>query len=214
VARPEGGYKLADGTRVPGVTTICNVGKDAGGLIHWAWKLGLDGKDYRQVLEDAGSAGKLTHRAVEAWIRGRPYTMTGEPTVVEKGQKAFDAFLEWAEHTRLKATHPEVSIVSETYRFGGTFDALLISDKRAMGDWKSADGLYPEMLMQIAAYGHLWTEAHPEEPITGGYHLLRFDKTHGDYHHSYWPELNAAWAAFKLCLRLYDLRADLKQRCR
>lgn len=214
MARPEAGYRLADGTRVPGVTTICNVAKDSGGLIHWAWQLGIDGKDYRTVRDAAATAGTLAHQAVEAWIRGKPYEMTGEAETVAKGQRAFDAFLEWAEQTRLKATHPEVTLISERYRVGGTFDALLVSNKRAMGDWKSSDGLYPEMLMQIAAYGKLWEEAHPEEPITGGYHLLRFDKHHGDYTHRYWGELEEAWKAFLLCRQLYELRPRLKQRCR
>lgn len=214
MARPAEGYRLADGTRVPGVTTICNVAKDSGGLIHWAWQLGIDGKDYRAVRDAAANAGTLAHQAVEAYIRGVPYLMAGEPEVVQRAQQAFDAFLEWAEQTRLKATHPEVTLVSERYRLGGTFDALLVSDKRAMGDWKSSDGLYPEMLMQIAAYGKLWEEAHPDEPITGGYHLLRFDKTHGDYTHRYWPELGVAWEAFLHCRALYDLKAQLKQRCR
>ncbi len=214
MARPEGGYKLADGTPVPGVTTICNVAKDSGGLIHWAWKLGTEGRDYRKVRDDAAGAGTLAHQAVEAWIRGRPYEMTGDTDTVSRGQKAFDAFLEWAEQTHLKATHPETTLISEKYRIGGTLDALLLGGKRAMGDWKSADGLYPEALMQLAAYGALWNEAHPQEPITGGYHLVRFDKTHADYHHHYWPELEDAWTAFQHCRALYDLRAALKQRCR
>lgn len=214
MARPEGGYRLADGTRIPGVTTICNVAKDSGGLIHWAWQLGLDGKDYREVRDAAATAGTLAHQAVEAWIRGRPYTMHGEPDVVSRAQKSFDAFLEWAEQTRLKATHPEVTLISERYRVGGTFDALLVSNRRAMGDWKSSDGLYPEMLMQVAAYGKLWEEAHPDEPITGGYHILRFDKTTAGYTHHYWPELDAAWEAFQLCRSLYDARATLKRLAR
>ena len=214
MARPEGGYRLADGTAVPGVTTICNVAKESGGLVHWAWKLGIQGLDYRVVRDAAATAGTLAHAAVEAWIRERPYTMLGEPDVVKRATQAFGAFQEWAEQTRLKATHPEVSLVSERYKVGGTFDALLINDRRAMGDWKSSDGLYPEYLMQIAAYGKLWEEAHPDEPITGGYHLLRFDKTFGDYTHRYWPELETAWQAFLHCRALYDLKAALKLRCR
>jgi hypothetical protein len=140
--------------------------------------------------------------------------MTGDPDVVAKAQMAFDAFLEWAEQTRLKATHPELSLVSETHGYGGTFDALLVSNKRALGDWKSSSDVHPEMLMQVAAYQRLWDEHHPEDPITGGLHLIRFDKVTGGYTHRYWPELEDAWLAFLHCRALYDLKATLKQRCR
>ena len=48
MARPKGGYKLEDGTRVPGVTTVAGAYGDKGGLVHAAWKLGSEGKDYRK----------------------------------------------------------------------------------------------------------------------------------------------------------------------
>jgi hypothetical protein len=212
--RPEGGYRLRDGTPVPGITTPAGFIKDAGSLIHWAWKAGFAGQDYRKLRDDAGTAGHLAHAAVEAWIRKQPYTWDGPPAIVDRAKRSFGAFREWAENSRLEVTHPEISIVSETYRAGGTLDAILISGKRAIGDWKTADGLYPEALLQLAAYGRLWDEKFPQEKISGGYHLIRFDKTFGDYHHHYWPELEDAWQAWVHCRALYDLRAKLKQRCR
>jgi hypothetical protein len=36
MARPKGGYRNAEGVRVPGVTTIIGRFKDSGGLINWA----------------------------------------------------------------------------------------------------------------------------------------------------------------------------------
>ncbi len=40
-------YRTADGTQVPGVTTVLgsSLGWKTPGLIHWAWKLGTEGKD-------------------------------------------------------------------------------------------------------------------------------------------------------------------------
>ena len=211
--RPAEGYRLKDGTRVPGVTTICNLAKDAGPLIHWAWRLGMEQKDYRQVRDDAATAGTLAHQAVEAWITGRPFTMTGDEMIVRRAQTAYAAFLQWATQSNLLVTDPEHVMISERLRVGGTADCIILDGRRAIGDWKSADGLYPEALMQLSAYGMLFEETHGE-PITGGYHLIRFDKTHGDYHHHFWPELEAARRAFELCRELYDLQRDLKQRCR
>lgn len=205
-------YKLKDGTKVPSVTTILNRFKDSGGLIHWAWQMGIEGKDYREERDKAADIGSMVHAAVEAWTLGNAYAFEGEPPAVEKAQRGFGAFREWALSTNFQVTNPECSMVSERWRFGGTPDAILVGGKRAIGDWKSSGGLYTDYIIQVAAYGMLWEENHPEEPITGGYHLLRFDKTHGDFTHKWWGELETAKKAFLLMRELYDMDKELKQR--
>jgi hypothetical protein len=215
VGRPLEGYRNKAQARVPGTTSVAGLIKEAGGLIHWAWQQGQAGLDYRATRDAAATAGTLAHAAVERWVRGEaPVPMAGEPAIVAKAERAYGAFLEWAEQTRLRVTEPELSLVSEEHQFGGTLDALFLSGRRAVGDWKTADQVYPEALLQLAAYGRLWDETYPADPITGGYHLLRFDKTFGDFHHHYWPELEDAWVAFLHCRALYDLRGQLKLRCR
>lgn len=206
------GYFLKDGTRVPSVTTILGRFKEAGGLIHWAWLLGKDGKDYREVRDEAANAGTLAHAAVEAWIKGHEPVFVGSVEVCARAQRAFGAFLEWAERSQLRADKTELPLVSERYRFGGTFDAILVGGKRAMGDWKTSNGIYPEYLCQVAAYGILWEENFPDEPITGGYDLIRFDKTYGDFTHKHWDELESAKRAFLLMVELYGLDKELKAR--
>ena len=62
-------YRSKDGVRVPSVTTINKIGQPAEGLIAWAWQLGIDGLDYRQVRDDAAKAGEIGHRLVEAAIK-------------------------------------------------------------------------------------------------------------------------------------------------
>lgn len=209
-----GGYFLQDGTKVPSVTTICGRFKESGGLINWAWKLGKEGRDYREVRDIAADAGTLAHAAADAWIHGRenPLDTTEKGEILDKAQTAYGAFLEWTEQTQLVVTDTELPLISERYCFGGTFDAILVKGKRALGDWKTSNALYPEYLLQIAAYAKLWDENYPWEPITGGFHLLRFDKTHGDFHHHWWAELDRAWEAFLLLRRLYDIEKELKQR--
>jgi hypothetical protein len=207
-------YRLKDGTRVPSVTTVLGRFKDAGPLMHWAWECGRDGKDFRQERDSAASAGTLAHQAVEAHVRGNPLVWTGEASVVERAQKAFGAFLEWADQTRLTVDKTELPLVSEKYRFGGTFDAILLGTKRAMGDWKSSNGIYGEYLAQLAAYGQLWEENFPDEPIEGGFHLLRFDKTHGDFTHKWWGELKAGWEYFLRLREAYEFDKELRARAK
>ena len=218
----KGGYfsKSRPGLRVPGTTTVISRFKEAGGLMHWSWDLGMKGIDYRTVRDQAADAGTLAHAAVEAWVRRRPFTPpqwadaieAHGPEVVERAEKAYGAFLEWARQTQLTVTETEVALVSETHLYGGTLDAVLVSGKRAIGDWKTAKALYPDMLLQIAAYGRLWDETHPDDPITGGYHLLRFDKEYGDFHAHWWGELETAWQAFLHLRALYELEKELKAR--
>ena len=208
----KGGYYLKDGTRVPSVTTVLSRFKESGGLIHWAWTLGKEGKDYREERDKAASAGTMAHEAVEAWIKGQQPNFEGPEDVCKKAKMSFDAFLEWADQTKLKVTHTEMPLVSEAHKFGGTFDAIMVNGKRAMGDFKTSNGLYPEYLCQIAAYGQLWQEAFPDQPIDGGFILLRFDKTYGDFSHKWWGELDTAWTAFKHLRALYDCDKELKQR--
>jgi hypothetical protein len=214
MGRPAGGYRLKDGTRVPGVSTVASVCKDSGGLIQWAWALGMEGKDYRQVRDDAASAGTLVHEAAEAWKHGREPIFIGPQDVVTKAHRGYSAFLEWTQQTRLRIEETEVSLVSEEHRFGGTFDALLVGDKRVMADFKTASAVYPEHLMQISAYRALWEEHHPEQPIEGGYYILRFSRDYGDFAANWYGELEAAWQAFLHCRQLYDLKTELAKRCR
>lgn len=208
----KGGYHTKDGERVPGVTTIIGKYKESGGLIHWAWDLGMNGLDYRAVRDDAATAGTMAHEAVEAWVKGDPPVFEGAPEICEKARKAFDNFLEWATRSELKVDKQEIPLVSERYRFGGTFDAILVHGKRAMGDWKTSNSLYTDYLEQIAAYGILWEENYPDEPLTGGYDLLRFDKVYGDFTHKHWDELEAAKKSFLLKRELYDIDKELKAR--
>jgi hypothetical protein len=100
------------------------------------------------------------------------------------------------------------------YGFGGTPDAIVVNEKLALGDWKTSSAIYGDYLLQLAAYGQLWNENHPELPITGGSHLLRFDKQYGDFEHRYFEQLDDAWEAFKLMIPLYNLLKQLDKRVR
>lgn len=230
----KGGYYTKAGERVPSVTTILGRFKESRALTHWAAgqaaeyvkrtcpanptrediaKLCDQAKNaYRDVRDEAASAGTMAHDAVERWIRKDPVSFEGPEAVTKKAQQSFDAFLEWAEQTQLSVTETELPLISETHRFGGTLDAMMVRGKLSLGDWKTSNAVYGEYLCQIAAYGILWEENFPDRPIEGGYHLLRFDKTYGDFKHHWWPELETAKRSFLLMRELYDNDKELKAR--
>lgn len=213
MATPKAGYHTKDGTKVPSVTTILGRFKEAGGLMHWAWKLGTEGQDYRKVRDEAADAGTMAHEAVEAWLHGYEYEWVGEPDVVANAQNSFKAFRTWIDQTKLEVIETETPLVSEVYRYGGTPDAIgRIDNTLCLLDWKSSNSVYADYLIQLAAYRQLWEETHLDQPIVGGYHLLRFDKKTGDFTHHHWRNLDDAWECFKLMRTLYDALKPLEKR--
>jgi hypothetical protein len=223
MARPSGGYTLADGTPVPGTTTICGLTKDSGGLIQWAYKTGKEhgrlmalGKPAPRhlydVVERAADIGTLAHECCEMDIRGLPLPEIPddkrEPVMMAYGQ-----FVSWKQQTRLKIVATEVALVSERHQFGGTLDFVCeIDGVLCLGDFKTSGGIYPEMLMQLAAYRELWNECRPDQPITGPSHLLRLGKESPDFAHHQYGDLSDAWQAFLNNRQQYDLLKRLKKR--
>lgn len=176
--------------------------------------------DHNATVGVAATAGTITHSLVESHLQGKKnlsaYDRTLNSDIANKADTAFLGFLEWAESSQLKVEEQELSLVSEDHRFGGTLDAcvLSINGKRAIGDWKTSNATYGDHLVQVAAYGELYAENHPDKPIDGGYHIMRFDKEHGDFHHHFFQELNNGWNAFLLMRELYDVDKLLTKRAK
>jgi predicted RecB family nuclease len=215
--RPKAGYRVKDGSRVPGATTPAkHIDGDPGGLIHWAWSLGMEGKDYREERDALANAGTAVHDAVAAILTGEEYQAPPEHArAVEAGVEAFQS---WMDATAIDPISYELPLVSEKHRFGGTPD-LIGRDghgRLILADIKTGK-IYPAAILQVAAYGILLEESQcdgvaPGEPIAG-YHLLRFDRDTGAFTH-FSPPLDVveeAADAFLMCLKLYHLSKRLKK---
>jgi hypothetical protein len=209
-------YVLPDGSEIPSVTTIINRFQESGGLIHWAWKIGKSGGDYREASQGEASVGTHVHRVVEWDILGRIVPTIDIPALYrDRVKQSFESYLSWKNHTRLEMIRSEVRLISTNLRFGGTIDGVArIDGKRSILDWKTSRQVYSSHLIQLAAYGLLWDSAFPDQEIEGGFHLLRFDKNHGDFHHHHYQDLSAAVQSFLLMRRLFDLDQELKERAR
>lgn len=213
MATPKEGYRLKDGTKVPGTTTIISRFKESGGLIHWAWSLGMEGKDYRKVRDDAANIGTLVHDRVEAFVKNIEWTPPENVSEddLKKIESGFNAYKSWQEQSKIEVIETEMQLVSEEFRFGGTPDAIgRFGDSFVLLDWKASNAVYGDYLIQLAAYGHLLREVQNME--LGGFHLCRFSKEHGDFSHHYFQDLSEAWRAFVLMRELYDLDKRLKKR--
>ena len=216
---PKGGYHLKDGTRAPGVTTIIGRFKDSGGLLYWACEQGkaIERGEISSLYDKrdaAGEAGTLAHALVEAYINGDKLPELPDNEIGSQANQGFQNYLRWQEDNRIQVVKQEMQLVSEIYRFGGCPDAIGIDRRKMLCilDWKTSNGIYQDYLIQIAAYRQLWEENNPDQPIAGGFHLLRFSKEHADFAHHYWNELDAAWEQFKLFRKAYDIDKILKKR--
>lgn len=220
MAHPKGGYRLADGTRVPGTTTIIGRFKDSGALLWWAFEQGKAAQrgeinSLYDKRDQAADAGTLAHSMVEAFIKGAPPpALDGlNPETVALARQSFKNFRAWWDQTSIEIIHQETQLVSEKYRFGGCPDAVGRQGKKlVLLDWKTSNGVYPDYIIQLAAYIALWNENFPGEKIMGGAHLCRFSKEHGDFSHHYFKDVKPAWRSFRLMRELYEIDKALKKR--
>ena len=219
-------YKLPDGKRVPGSTTIIGRFKESGGLIWWACTQGQKNPDVevREALygSKAAEIGTFVHSMVEAHIKGAnaPEMELMPSDTHDQIQSGFDAYLQWERMTKLKITHQEIMLVSPEYKFGGRPDAIgLIEGEPCLIDWKTSKTVYPDMLVQLASYGYLvehgLQQEHQYKKLgikVKGFHLCKFSKEHGDFSHHYFPELNEAWEQFIRFRDAWDTDKILKAR--
>ncbi len=218
---PKKGYFLADGTRVPGTTTVLGRFKDSGPLIRWAWKRGKDfpDEDLYATRDEAGAIGTAAHAMVEERINGfdpenaLALLELADGKARDRARNAFRMYEAWASMSNLEIVAQEMQLVSEEYRFGGTPDAIgRVGGELCLVDWKTSNGVYSDYLLQLAAYKHLWEVNNPDQPLTGGFHLCRFSKDFGDFSHHYYDELDKAWEMFKHLVLAYQFDNELKRR--
>jgi hypothetical protein len=150
---------------LPGASTIAKcIDADPGGLMHWAWKLGQEGKDHRTERDERADSGTRIHELIFAALgRGGEVPSLSALNEQERG-KGQAAFRFWRENAP-KPIAVEQAIVDPFHGFAGRFDLLgdLTSGEyagaRALTDAKTKDrrpdGTYFDALanhVQIAGY--------------------------------------------------------------
>jgi hypothetical protein len=213
--RPKDGYYLEPShVRVPGVSTISNLLDDgkSGRFIGWAKNEVLAGRDPTKTKEKAMDAGTGCHALIEAHYLKIPVDLESyESDVRYKAETAFLNFLSWAEAYQLEPLSVEEPMVSPTLKCGTTPDLIgYIKGKLAILDWKTG-GAYASSYIELAARKEIWQELHPDLPLKGGFHLLKFNRESGAFDHHYRETLPGAFETF-LCLReVYDRLKEIKK---
>lgn len=202
-------YKLADGTRVPGVTTVLGVlAKPA--LIGWANRMGLEGIDTTKYVDAAARVGTLAHYLVECHLSDQePELEDFTPNEIRKAEWSLKKFRAYATEHELEAIELEIPLVSEAHRFGGTVDFYGLRDGvRVVIDFKTSKALYPEHLTQAVAYEALVLENLGDVMAV---YILRIGRSEDEgFEERKVGNLSAHWRLFQLCRQVYDLRKIAK----
>jgi len=203
-------YKLKDGTRVPGVTTILSVlNKPA--LVKWANNLGLQGIDSSKYVDDKAAIGTLAHQMIADHLR-KVDTDTSDYTAkqIDQAENSVLSYLEWEKNKVIEPILIEEPMVSEEWDYGGTIDCLAkIDGVLTLLDFKTGKAIYPEMFYQLSAYSELlWEHGHVLDAsmilrigrdATEGFEVVKRD--------SLIKELDM----FDHCLAIYNLQKEIKR---
>lgn len=170
-------YKLANGTQVPGVTTIIGV-MDKPALKYWANDLGLQGVDVRKYTDTLADMGTLAHGLVQSDLGAAIPEFHGySQQEQDHASNSLRSYYQWRKGFDMEpidvpgltcmAPGIEVQMVSEEHRYGGTLDIFAkVRDKRfenapwlnTLIDIKTGSGIYWEYSLQIAALRALLEE--------------------------------------------------------
>ena len=107
-------YRLADGTVVPGVTTITGsqIGWNKQVLINWANRIGLEGISANKYRDDKADIGTLAHTMVTDWLLGiKTDTSDYSKNQIGAAENSTLSFYEWAKNKRIKPILVEIPLI-------------------------------------------------------------------------------------------------------
>lgn len=198
-------YKKKDGSIVPGGSTISKVGEDQSFLIAWSWKLGMEGKDYKKVVDVAADIGSVAHFLIECWFKkDEPDLTEFSKHAIDGGGLIFEKFKASWSQQGLSYVASELSLVSEEYNYGGTLDIVARDkDKKlVLVDEKSSPRVYGSFYRQLAGYEHLWNENNDEKIERRV--IFRHGKDDPDDTEVRWlDDMSKHWNVFQKQLDLY-----------
>lgn len=208
-------YKLADGKRVPGCTTITGV-MDKPALKKWANRLGLQGIEVEKYVDELAVIGTLAHYMIECHCRKvTPDLGDYTPNQISIAENSYIKWMYWKDSVRFEPLHNELALVSEAHRFGGTLDIIgTVNGKLTLVDIKTCKGIYGEHKTQVAGgYGILADE---NQKAIGGKiedivicRVGRNDEEGFESIHISATETKLHQRRFLICRELYEINKEI-----
>jgi len=202
-------YKLADGSKVPGVTTVLGIlNKPA--LVIWANKLGLQGIDSSKYRDEMADIGTLAHQMIVDYFKGET-TDTSEysKSQIDLAENCLLSFWEWEKGHKIEVIMAEAQLISTEYDYGGTIDCFCNLDGQpTLLDFKTGKAIYPEFFYQLAAYKQLLTEAGNLIQVT---RILRIGRDDDEgFEERLVGKLDKHFEIFLNCLNIYNLQHAIR----
>lgn len=208
-------YYLKDGTQVSGASSIAKLGDSPEGLIHWSWKLGMEGRDYKKVRDSAADSGTIAHFMSGCYlVNSDPDLREFTEAEISLAKPSYDKFLDFWQREQLIFIAQEEQLVHETLRFGGTIDLRARDEhgQHVLIDWKSSKALYDRHRRQIGGYELLANFNYPLDPIQRRA-IVRIGRDPSDSFHVLWITDEKAknnMRIFEAQANLYNVIADTK----
>ena len=202
-------YKLEDGVRVPGVTTVLGIlNKPA--LVKWANNLGLQGIDSSKYRDEMADIGTLAHKMILNYFNKEETDTTDySENQIDLAENCLLSFWEWEKGHSIEVIMAEKQLVSEGYGFGGTIDCFCVLDGQpTLLDFKTGKAIYPEMIYQLAAYEQLIVEA---KYTIADCRILRIGRDEDEgFEERATGKLAKQFELFRHCLSIYNLQKEIK----
>jgi len=206
-----------EGRKVPSLNNIldnCKIG-GIGNLLYRANQAGLMGRQLKEADGDTTNAGWLAFKRIGFVLDNSPYSIDHySDACIDRSKECFTQFLTWSEKFSLLGKLRNLSLVSESLKYGDTFDVFSTkNDPCVLVMLVIQNDIYPENLIKLAARANLIKENGLGE-ITNSYILqVNNPKTVDDpvvfTVHEY-DDLSYPLEVFKKMREIYDMQDVLK----
>lgn len=148
-------------------------------------------KEYRFIQQKAKDVGKEVHDWIHQKIIGKNPEMPEDEQVVN----GITAYLKFQKQHKVKWLETERVVYSKKYKYGGFLDGIGIMDNELiLPDFKSSNGFWPEMEIQLAGYDIAYTEETGKKPKK--HLIIRFGKDTGEFEVKYLNNIEKSRKAF------------------
>jgi hypothetical protein len=131
---------------------------------------------HKDKLDEASNIGKQAHGWIESLINYELNSSQGIPYIPmpenEQAKSCCRAAVTWMRKHNIRWISTEQKVYSKRYKYAGTMDGLCMADScdditcckeyfrdaLTLADWKTSNSLYPEYLLQTAAYQYAYSE--------------------------------------------------------
>ncbi len=151
----------------------------------------------KKISKDAANIGKNVHLYAECHFKSLPLP----ELLTDQAKRGVEAFHKWLDAHKVVIKASERLVFSKEYYYAGTCDFVAeIDGVLSVGDIKTSSGIYPEMLMQTAAYQNAMQEERGMKFDVRW--IVRFDKKTGEFEAKPYYNFDLDFSGFKAALAL------------